>query len=642
MDALVLGEVLPLMVLLDTDVVRMLKIALAPVAELVLLPLMVLLSTVSVPSPLAMPPPPSLFFPDAVLPAMVVWLIDTVPKKLTMPPPAWLALLPDTVLRLSWTVPPLLAMPPPSPAALTATVLLVSVSVPAFWMPPPRAALPWMIVSWPMVTLAAGETLNTWLAFLPSTVVAAAPTPWTVMVLAVRDSTPSFRGKVPAGTTMVTALPLGWASASCTAARRVHCPAASAQMPSPGDASGASVVLVTWNVSVAAAASGGRMLSARPARSARPRASSGRLARLRDVWAPAGPGFSSGGGEMVRCFLIVYSPLSTFHGLRFPPGRAPSRGSRVELGECLAGGGGGVEEFPDGPGLGGNRVCRRRGEDVFVRAGVGAGHHAPACPVPLLDHGRGDPVDVSDRADRPDVAAGDGGGAAQLVILRTGRVGAGHNGPAGAIPVQDEGLRVGEGGRLGEPDRPDIAGGDGCHSPELVHRADVGTGDHAPPAPVEVHDQGLQAHARHLGLPYRPHVAGGDRRHTRKKPGLLRVRDAGPPFAVPVHYHRRAGKADYPDRPDIAGGHRRDSRQPVAPRHRVRGGNNAPGGAVPVLRECPGGQCLSHRPDIIGRDAGHPVELAPGRAGDHSPGLGGRHPRREQHERAHRRSGRAP
>src|SRR6266516_239272 len=568
MDALVLGEVLPLMVLLDTDVVRMLKIALAPVAELVLLPLMVLLSTVSVPSPLAMPPPPSLFFPDAVLPAMVVWLIDTVPKKLTMPPPAWLALLPDTVLRLSWTVPPLLAMPPPSPAALTATVLLVSVSVPAFWMPPPRAALPWMIVSWPMVTLAAGETLNTWLAFLPSTVVAAAPTPWTVMVLAVRDSTPSFRGKVPAGTTMVTALPLGWASASCTAARRVHCPAASAQMPSPGDASGASVVLVTWNVSVAAAASGGRMLSARPARSARPRASSGRLARLRDVWAPAGPGFSSGGGEMVRCFLIVYSPLSTFHGLRFPPGRAPSRGSRVELGECLAGGGGGVEEFPDGPGLGGNRVCRRRSEDVFVRAGVGAGHHAPACPVPLLDHGRGDPVDVSDRADRPDVAAGDGGharepagrgagdrgpagavpvlgqglgavsglshgphvvggdggGAAQLVILRAGRVGAGHNGPAGAIPVQDEGLRVGEGGRLGEPDRPDIAGGDGCHSPELVHRADVVTGYHAPPAPVEVLDQGLQAHARHLGLPYRPHVAGGDRRHTRKKPGLLRVR----------------------------------------------------------------------------------------------------------------------
>src|SRR6266536_1349908 len=611
MDPLVWGDVLPLMVLLDTDVVRMLKMALPPVPELVLLPLMVVLSTVSVPSPLAMPPPPSLFFPEAVLPAMVVWLIDTVPKKLTMPPP------------------------------LTATVLLVSVSVPAFWMPPPRAALPWMIVSWPMVTLAAGETLNTWLAFLPSTVVAAAPAPWTVMVLAVRDSTPSFRGKVPAGTTMVTALPLGWASASCTAARRVHCPAASAQMPSPGDASGASVVLVTWNVSVAAAASGGRMLSARPARSARPRASSGRLARLRDVWAPAGPGFSSGGGEMVRCFLIVYSPLSTFHGLRFPPGRAPSRGSRVELGECLAGGGGGVEEFPDGPGLGGNRVCRRRGEDVFVRAGVGAGHHAPACPVPLLDHGRGDPVDVSDRADRPDVAAGDGGharepagrgagdrgpagavpvlgqglgavsglshgphvvgghggGAAQLVILRTGRVGAGHNGPAGAIPVQDEGLRVGEGGRLGEPDRPDIAGGDGCHSPELVHRADVGTGYHAPPAPVEVLDQGLQAHARHLGHPDRPDVAGGDRRHTRK---------------------------------------------PVAPRHRVRGGNNAPGSAVPVLRECPGGQCLSHRPDIIGRDAGHPVELAPGRAGDHSPGLGGRHPRREQHERAHRRSGRAP
>src|SRR6266851_4269002 len=171
MDALVRGDMLPLMVLLDTDVVRMLKIALPPVPELVLLPLMVLLSTVSVPSPLAMPPPPSLFLPDE--------------------------------------------------------------------------ALPLMIASWPRVTLAAGETLNTWLAFLPSTVVTPPPAPWTVMVLAVRDSTPSFRGKVPAGTKMVITLPLGWASASCTAARRVHCPDASAQMPSPGDTSGASVVLVT-------------------------------------------------------------------------------------------------------------------------------------------------------------------------------------------------------------------------------------------------------------------------------------------------------------------------------------------------------------------------------------------------------------
>src|SRR6266851_9811135 len=53
MDPLVWGDMLPLMVLLDTDVVRMLKMALPPVPELVLLPLMVLLSTVSVPSPLA-------------------------------------------------------------------------------------------------------------------------------------------------------------------------------------------------------------------------------------------------------------------------------------------------------------------------------------------------------------------------------------------------------------------------------------------------------------------------------------------------------------------------------------------------------------------------------------------------------------
>src|SRR5712691_9260868 len=322
-------------------------------------------------------------------------------------------------------------------------------SVPAFPMPPPREALPLMIASWPRVTLAAGAMLNTWLAFLPSTVVAPAPAPWTVMVLAVRDSTPSFSGKVPAGTTMVITLPLGWASASSTAARRVHCPAASAQMPSPGDTSGASVVVVTWNVNVAAAASGGRMLSPRPATSARPRASSGRLARLRDWWAPPGPSFSSGGGEMVRCCVMVYS---TFHGMRFPPGRAPIRWSRVELGECLACGGGGVEEFPDGPGLGGSRVCRRRGEGVFVRAGVGAGHGAPAGPVPLLDHGRGDPVDAGDRADSPDVAAGDGGGAREPA-----GGGAGDRGPAGAVPVLGQGL----GAVAGLSHRPHVSGGDG-------------------------------------------------------------------------------------------------------------------------------------------------------------------------------------
>jgi hypothetical protein len=44
---------------------------------------------------------------------------------------------------------------------------------------------------------------------------------------------------------MVIVEPLGWASASWIAARSVHCPDAAAQMPSPGDASGASVVVVT-------------------------------------------------------------------------------------------------------------------------------------------------------------------------------------------------------------------------------------------------------------------------------------------------------------------------------------------------------------------------------------------------------------
>src|SRR5216684_3928238 len=73
------------------------------------------------------------------------------------------------------------------------------------------------------------------------------------------------------------------------------------------------------------------MLSPTPARSARPRASSGRLARLRDLWAPPAPRFSSRGGEMLRCCVIVYSPLFTFHGMRFPAGLGLGLGTALQL-----------------------------------------------------------------------------------------------------------------------------------------------------------------------------------------------------------------------------------------------------------------------------------------------------------------------
>jgi hypothetical protein len=47
---------------------------------------------------------------------------------------------------------------------------------------------------------------------------------------------------------MLTVLPDGEAAASSSAARSVHCPAASAQVPSPGWASWASAVVLTVNV----------------------------------------------------------------------------------------------------------------------------------------------------------------------------------------------------------------------------------------------------------------------------------------------------------------------------------------------------------------------------------------------------------
>src|SRR5215471_12008462 len=109
----------------------------------------------------------------------------------------------------------------------------------------------------------------------------------------------------------------------------------------------------------------------------------------------------------------------------------------IELGErlqVLAG----VAEVPHGPGLARGLVRRGGVEDVEDGAGAGAGDHAPAGAVPLLDQRLIDKVAGGGEPDRPDVGAGDDGGSFQPVVGAGAR--AGYHAPAGAVPVLDERL----------------------------------------------------------------------------------------------------------------------------------------------------------------------------------------------------------
>src|SRR5207244_2210101 len=110
-------------------------------------------------------PPPWLPVPLAVLPEMVQ-LVIVVPllKPLEIPPPSLLAVLPEMVLLVIVIVAMTPAgqpdwqsfrMPPPGPpvAVLPEMVLLLIVNVPRLRMPPPKRALPLLIVRPEMVTL---------------------------------------------------------------------------------------------------------------------------------------------------------------------------------------------------------------------------------------------------------------------------------------------------------------------------------------------------------------------------------------------------------------------------------------------------------------------------------------------------------
>src|SRR3989442_7358360 len=128
----------------------------------------------------------------------------------------------------------------------------------------------------------------------------------------------------------------------------------------------------------------------------------------------------------------------------------------IELGERLQDVVCGVEECSHGPGLAGAWVRRGRFQNVFARAGVGAGDNTPSGAVPLLDHRRrGSGIGIHEIPHCPDVVGGDDGDA-----LEQPGGWAGDDAPTGAVPLLDEGLNAGARNEL--PYRPDVVAGDRC------------------------------------------------------------------------------------------------------------------------------------------------------------------------------------
>src|SRR5215469_10270603 len=154
--------------------------------------------------PLRIPPPS----PPLLLPVIVLLATVTRPGTLRRPPfcipppPNSGALLSLTVLPVTVSVPPAFAMPPPAVAVFLLIMLRLTVSLPALYTPPPYPdgpALPPVIVTRDSVAVAAFPTFTVrndplaWMTVEREPVPAMAPVPAPVieMVLPVRSRLPS-------------------------------------------------------------------------------------------------------------------------------------------------------------------------------------------------------------------------------------------------------------------------------------------------------------------------------------------------------------------------------------------------------------------------------------------------------------------
>src|SRR5262249_27437966 len=154
------------------------------------------------------------------------------------------------------------------------------------------------------------------------------------------------------------------------------------------------------------------------------------------------------------------------------------------------------------------------GETGEVGPGAGAiraGDDAPGGAVPVfgerLEHGASAGGDL-EVPDRPDVAGGDGGDTGEVVVPRA-VVGTGHYCPILAVPVLDESLGYQAGND--RPDGPDIIAGDGGHPGNAARGG--GTFRNGPLAAVPVHELGGVTTAGQQEATAGPDIGAGDGRH---------------------------------------------------------------------------------------------------------------------------------
>ena len=138
------------------------------------------------------PPPPALKFVPVVSLSSIVLLFIVIDPKLRIPPPKLTLVLLLMVLSVTVSVPvEVLKIPPPPkvPILLLVTVLVVNVSVPRFKMP---LLFPFLIVT-PLIWVVAPGRISITLSILPpSTMVDATPAPLIVRLLVISRSPVQF------------------------------------------------------------------------------------------------------------------------------------------------------------------------------------------------------------------------------------------------------------------------------------------------------------------------------------------------------------------------------------------------------------------------------------------------------------------
>lgn len=208
-----------------------------------------------------------------------------------------------------------------------------------------------------------------------------------------------------------------------------------------------------------------------------------------------------------------------------------------------------------------------RVEDIIACSRIGAGDDAPTAARPVLDQRLARVIVGNGITDRPDIGGGEGNDSFELVDGRTGIRAADHA-PVPAIPVLRQRFGDADASRTGDvkADGPNVTGRDAAHTQELVvGRPFIRAGNHAPPGAIPVLGQCSGEGLVHvLGVTNRPDVVLRDHFEPHEdiiaRTGSKRTGDDLPAPPVPLLRQCLRGATvavvEGTDRPDIGRGDR--------------------------------------------------------------------------------------